>query len=99
MAKAKQKPKKKPSMHKMIYDITATMEDVSEKLDELNQLSKGSKLFVVLGWLLMSSGVASGAYIFNRISGWLMFVLMMVLVSLMMAGYSLAHKGLTGDWL
>jgi hypothetical protein len=93
-------------VNKVLANMEETLNDINAKLDELRELDKGSQFLAVLGWLLMGlggGGMLTMAVIFqNRTSltdYLIFFSLSSVIVTLMITGFALAHKGLTGDWL
>ena len=97
---------KKHRFSKALHNIQETLNDIDVKLDELRELDKGSKFFVIAGYLLMGLG---GGGLFT-VMMWFRdktalldilfeFITASVLIVTMIGGFMLAHKGLTGDWL
>lgn len=101
MSKNEEKKKPPVPINKLLVDLKETLDDVNDKITELKSLSKGSKLFVIVGWFLMSAASAIIAYMSleRGIGGLRIFLITMPMVALIMIGYALAHKGLTGAWL
>ena len=98
-------PKKKP-VKRAIEEVQETLEDINVKLKELTALDKGSKAFAICGWILMSLSGATLITVSNFYLGskeflnlMIYFMIAMISIIFMFTGYSLAHKGLTGDWL
>jgi len=100
------KKSKNPQLNKALVDIEETLNDIDDKLEELRQLDKGSKFFAIIGYLLLGlggGGILTIAVLFanaTSLSSILIFFFSsFLLVLTMIAGFMLAHKGLTGDWL
>ena len=47
---------KSPQLNKALLSIQDTLNDIDSKLFELRELDKGSKLFVIVGYLMMGLG-------------------------------------------
>ena len=95
-----------PQLNKALINIEETLNDINSKIDELRMLDKGSKFFAGLGWLLMGFGGGGLLTVLvnfknNFDAGTLLikFLLSSLLIIIMIAGYMLSHKGLTGNWL
>ena len=107
MAAIKKEPiKARVNVKRAITDVQETLKDINVKIKELTALDKGSKAFAICGWLLMSLSGATliavgefyrGAKDFLGLM--IYFLIAMISIIFMFTGYSLAHKGLTGDWL
>ncbi len=97
---------KSPQLNKALINIEETLNDIDDKLNELRELDKGSKFFAILGWLLMGSG-GGGALtlavtfkdVTNPVSYAIFFIMASLITIIMIAGFMMSHKGLTGDWL
>jgi predicted esterase len=93
-------------VNKVLANMEETLNDINAKLDELRELDKGSKFLAILGWLLMGfsgGGMLTIAVMFKQRTSLtdyaIVFFLSSIIVTLMITGFALAHKGLTGDWL
>ena len=88
---------------KVLMNIQGTLNEINEKLSELRELDRGSKSLTIIGLILIGlsgGGLITLTTIFKSIKDYLaLFASSTLLVLLMIAGYMLAHKGLTGDWL
>jgi len=89
--------------NKLMKDVQETLNDINDKLSELINLDKGSKTFIIIGWLLMALGGA-GLIVIGIMSRTvtnyvLYFISSFLIILAMITGFSLAHKGFTGDWL
>ncbi len=100
------KKTKNPQLNKALVNIEDTLNGINDKLEELRELDKGSKFFAVLGWLLIGlggGGLLTMATAYRNINELLWYVVLFfmssLLVIIMLTGYMLSHKGLTGDWL
>lgn len=107
MSRIKLKKTRSRQLNKALVEIEETLNEIDGKLNDLRELDKGSKFFAILGWLLMGfggGGLLTIAVLFkNRAASLLSYVLVFIistaLITLMVSGFALAHKGLTGDWL
>ncbi len=97
---------KNPQLNKALASIEETLNDINDKLEELRELDKGSKVFAVLGWLLMGMGGGGMLTMAIAYKGsndpmtyLALFFASSLLIIIMIAGFMLSHKGLTGDWL
>ena len=100
------KKSKSPQLNKALVDIEDTLNDIDDKLEELRQLDKGSKVFAIIGYLLLGlggGGMLTIAVLFANATSLAsiltFFFSSFLLVLTMIGGFMLAHKGLTGDWL
>lgn len=100
------KKTRNPQLNKALDEIEETLNEIDDKLRELRELDKGSKLFAILGWLFMGfggGGLLTIAVLFKDQGGWLSYLIVFLTSSLMIVvmvtGFAMAHKGLTGDWL
>ncbi|MBD3312039.1 hypothetical protein GF352_01115 [archaeon] len=107
MSKVSLRKTKNPQLNKALGEIEETLNSIDDKLNDLRELDKGSKFFAVIGWLMMGlggGGLLTIAVLFkDSIMGFLsyvwVFIVSTILVTVMISGFALAHKGLTGDWL
>lgn len=106
MKKVVLKKTRSPSLNKALTNIEETLNGINDKVDELRMLDQGSKFFAGIGWLLM--GLGGGGLLtvltnfrndFNPSTLAIEFLLSSLLIIIMIAGYMLSHKGLTGSWL
>ena len=100
------KKTKSPQLNKVLTDIEETLNGIDDKLRELRELDKGSKFIALFGWMLMGfggGGLLTIAVLFKDqatlLSYIIVFLLSSLMVTLIISGFALAHKGLTGEWL
>jgi len=93
-------------LNKALVNIEETLNDINDKIYELRDLDKGSKFFAIIGYLLMGlggGGLLTIAVIFRGQRTLLAYLSLFgssfVFILIMIGGFMLSHKGLTGDWL
>lgn len=104
--RVKLKKTRSKSLNKALTDIEETLNAIDDKLNDLRELDKGSKFFALIGYLLIGLGggglltigiIFQNAFLITDLI--ILFIMSSLLVLLMIGGFMLAHKGLTGDWL